>query len=240
MSERITLSELLDQRLASKGRSVPRAMPAKIVKWDADKQRANCKILVQQPYEDEEGERKVESVAVVPGVPVMWPQAGGFRLTCPISDGTQSAATTGLLIWCNRSIDRWLSGDGKEVDPELDHEDSIADAVFIPGLNPFAAPIGDFPTDHATFGADDGVQAHFRSDVICIGDESGAQFIALADKVKTELDNIQSTLDTLVGIYNAHTHTWSGFGSGTTATPVAQQTNDYAAQAVAASQAKAK
>lgn len=139
---------------------MPRAMPAKVVKWDAGKQRANCQILVKVPYVDEEGKRQTESVAVIPGVPIMFPGAGGFRLTCPISDGTLTIegskvpATTGLLIWCDRSLDKWLSGSGAEVDPEADHQAGLQDAIFIPGLNPFGAALSNVPTDTMTIGSD--------------------------------------------------------------------------------------
>jgi hypothetical protein len=90
----------------------------------------------------------VHSFPVVPGVPVQFLGAGGFRITCPISDGTGgNASTTGTLFFSHRSLDKWLTGTGGEVDPEFDHDHALGDAIFIPGLMPFGAPWQSCPTD---------------------------------------------------------------------------------------------
>lgn len=172
------LASVIDNAMEALLRRAPRAMPAKVVKWDATKQRANCQVLVKVPYLDEQGDRQVESVAVIPGVPIMFPGSGGFRLTCPISDGTLSIegstvpATTGLLIWADRSLDKWLSGSGKEVDPEADHQAGLQDAVFIPGLNPFGAPLDHVPTETMTIGSDsdDNGRIAFQKSEIQLGE----------------------------------------------------------------------
>jgi hypothetical protein len=129
-------------------------IPARVVKWDAEKQRANCQILVKQVTTNEQGERVVEEWSVVTGVPVQFPGAGGFRVTFPISDGTQSAATTGSLVFAHRSLDKWLTGSGAVVDPEYDHDHALKDAVFFPGLMPFGAALESVPSDVASFGSD--------------------------------------------------------------------------------------
>ena len=154
---------------------LPRALPARVTKYEADKQRVSCKVLVMRPFFDEEDERQVESIPVIPGVPVIFPGGGGFRETYPISDGNLQingapvAATTGLLVWADRSLDKWLTGKGDEVDPEFDHVNSISDAFFLPGLNPFGAPLSSAPTDHMTVGADGGVQIHIHLTQVGVG-----------------------------------------------------------------------
>lgn len=227
MSDRsATLQEAINLAVQYGMRRLYTCIPAKVVKYDAAKQKVDCQVLIKEPHEDEEGNRQVESVPIISSVPVQFPGAGGYRMTFPISDGGGgSSATTGTLFFAHRSMDVWLSGNGQEVDPELDHDHALTDAVFMPGLNPFGAALQSCPTDHATIGADGGVQVHLRSDTICIGDEDTAQFVALADKVKAELDKIATTLGTGT--------TPVGGGTVTFGTP-------YTSAAVAASQAKAK
>lgn len=200
MSRRPTLQQIISAALEADRQGLRTWAPAKVVKWDADKQRANCQILVKQVYYDEKGERKTKSWPIVTGVPVEFPGAGGYRITFPISDGntvidgSRAAATTGTLFFSHLSLDKWLSGNGDQVDPEFDHAHALTDAVFYPGLKPFGAPLGNCPTDHATIGADSGVQIHFHSTTIVAGDETGAQFVALANLVNTEFDKLSSTL----------------------------------------------
>lgn len=179
-------------------------MPAKITSWDAGKQRAQCKILLKNAYLDEENARQVESFPIVSGVPVEFLSAGGFRLTCPISDGNlvidgaTIPATLGRLVFMDRSIDKWLTGSGAEVDPQIDHSHAISDAVFVPGLHTFGTPLRSCPTDHMTIGADQGVQIHLRNKIITVGDEAGSDFIALAAKVKAWMDAFKTAVSSWV------------------------------------------
>lgn len=157
---KLKLQTVIDRAIEAFAARLPKAMPARVTKYEADKQRVTCKILVQQPYVDEEDARQVESLPAVPGVPVRFDGGGGFRSTYPISDGnlilgtTRVPATTGLLVFCDRSLDKWLTGSGAEVDPEFDHQHALADAVFFPGLNPFGAPLAHVPTDKMSIGRD--------------------------------------------------------------------------------------
>lgn len=155
------LQTVIDRALEAFAARLPKAMPARVTKYEAGKQRVTCKILVQQPYVDEDDARQVESLPAIPGVPVRFDgAAGAFRSTYPISDGNlilsgqRIPATLGLLVFCDRSLDKWLTGSGAEVDPEFDHQHALADAVFYPGLNPFGAPIANVPTDRMSIGRD--------------------------------------------------------------------------------------
>lgn len=185
-----TIAELLNAAMRAGARNLYTCLPAKVVKWDAAKQRAHCQPLIKDAYEDETGERQVESLPVIPGVPVQFMGAGGYRLTFPIELGT-----TGTLFFAHRSMDKWLSGDGKEVDPEFDQDHGLGDAIFMPGLKPFGAPWESCPTDHMTLGADGGVQAHFYEDRIALGDESGNQYVALAQKVQDWFDAFNTAVN---------------------------------------------
>lgn len=246
------ISEVIRRSIDGRLSSVHTAIPAVICSWNADKQRASCKVLVKQPYFDEEGIRQVESIAVIPGVPVQFMGAGGFRMTCPISDGNlviegnKIKATTGTLFFTERSLDRWLSGIGAEVDPDIDHMFDMTDAIFIAGLNPFGAPLSSCPTDHMTLGADAGVQIHFHNGTIACGDESGNDFVALAQKVLDNFNALKDHFSAIEGVLTGPPINEPGNGAPSAlqaalALSISAPPNSYPAPtSVAASQIKAK
>jgi len=231
-------------------RGVFRARPGRVTKWDASKQLAEVQPLIQIPYLDEEDKRQVESATIVTAVPVIFPGAGICRITFPISDGSLSIegttikATTGLLIWCDCSLDKWLTGKGAEVDPEFDHRDGHNDAVFIPGFNPFGAPLGDVPTDYISVGFDGGLQIKIEKSVVTVGEKDAVptQFVALANLVKQNHDDIKMMIQTFLNAYLAHQHTWSGATEGGTTQPPlpAGLTNTYVVTDTAAKNLKAE
>lgn len=212
-------------------------IPAKVVRVSSNGQQVDCQILVKEAYLDEDLARQTETLPVIPGCPVEFLRAGGYTLTCPISDGNlviegeTIPATVGRLVFTQRSMDKWLAGAGQIVDPEIDHKHGLSDGIFVPGLRPFGAAVANFPMDHMTLGSEDGVRIHFRGQTITIGDEDGSDFIALAQKVLNELTAIKTA-------FNDHTHTYSpGTGS-----PVASgiPSASYSPNSVAAVQGKTK
>ena len=223
------LDEVIQAAISARLLGTHVALPARIVRYDAAKQQADCQPVVQQAHDDEEGARVVAALPVVPGVPVLFPGGGGYRLTFPIKAGDDGDFC--LLVFSEVSLDKWLTGKGAIVDPEIDHAHALADAVAFVGLRPFGAPWKSAPTDEATLGKDDGVQIHFEGSLITAGDKAGAQFVALANKVLDELTAIQTALAT-------HTHTYNP-GPGAAA-QTAAVTQSYSPSSVAASQFKAK
>ena len=184
-------------------------------------------------YRDETGALMVSPVPIVPNVAMTIPGAGGVRLTLPVQVGD-----LGHLSFFDRSIDRWLSGTGGAVDPEIYTRLNLTDAAFTPGLRPFGAPWQNWPSDHATLGtdgADDGshVKIHFRPAFICCGDESGSDFVALAQAVLSELNKIKTAFD-------LHTHVVAGAMGGGPGITSAVPSGTFSPASVAATQAKAK
>lgn len=209
MSDRvITLAEVINKAVESGKRTVFTCIPAKVVKWDAGKQRADCQILIKNSYEDEEGKRQAESWPVVPGVPVQFMGAGGFRLTFPIGDGSGGTEQTiGTLFFSFLSMDKWLSGSGREVDPEFDHDHALADAVFMPGLKPFGGPWGDVPTDAMTLGKDSGLQIKMTDSLVTIAQTAAnADFVALAGA-------INNAFSTIITAHDTHKHATAAVGA---------------------------
>lgn len=231
------ISEVIRRHIESGQVDSYSAMPARVERYDAAKQQADCKPVVKRNYVDEAGDDQVEQLPVVPCVPVLFPGGGPFRITFPLAKGDLV-----LLVFSQLPLDAWVAGDGSEVDPEV--RAGPADAIAIPILKTFGAPWQSAPTDHATMGADQGVQLHLRSDVIVAGDEAGADFVALSQKVIDDLNAIKTHFTALEAILTGTVINEPGNGVASAlqaALKGAINTSPYPSPAsVAATQFKAK
>jgi len=176
------------------------AMPARIETYDPIKQKANVQPLIQESFLDDEGNNVVESLPVISDVPVVFPRGGGFYLTFPLAAGDHV-----LLICCDRSLDKFATGDGEETDPVDLRMHELTDCVAIPGFYPFAKAIADPVDVDVVLGKEGGgMAAHFKDGEIelLIGG-APSHPIALADKLQTWI--------------LAHTHPT---GTGPSGTPI--------------------
>lgn len=176
----VTLQELLRRLVRAELAEHVRSMvPARVERVDLDAdgnlKSVDCLVLVKDFHRDETGKLVVSSVPVIPHVPVAFLTAGGFTFTVPLVAGE----TTGALLFSDRSLDRWLTGTGGEVDPEIYTRSGLSDAVFVPGLEPFGAARAAAPADHATAGSVAGPRIHFRGSTITLGDEAGSKPLVL-------------------------------------------------------------
>lgn len=196
----VELSDYIDRAIrAALSERVRSMIPARVAKLHLDGDgnliSVDCKPLVGDFHRDETGALVTRSVPIINNVPVQFMTGGGFTFTVPIVAG--ASGTLGALFFSDRSMDRWLSGQGQEVtDPEIYTRSALTDAVFFPGLLPFGAPMDPAaPVDHATAGSIAGKRIHFRDGVICAGDEAGSDFGSLAGKVADTLDRLQTVLN---------------------------------------------
>ena len=83
------------------------------------------------------------SLPVIKDVPVLLPMGQNYYLKVPIAVGD-----AGLLIFSDRSLDTWSQSDGRTPsDPQDARTHDISDAVFAPGLPPFAGQVSDDTSD---------------------------------------------------------------------------------------------
>ncbi len=150
-------------------RSLWTALPGRVQSFDASKQSADIEPLVHDTWEAEDGANQTGPLPVIPSVPVCFPGSGGWRVTFPVSKGD-----TGLLVFCARSIDRWLS-EGGSVDPQDDRTHDLSDAVFVPGLTDFGHPIDPFKSDRMTLGKVGGNQIHITPSKTQVGTDDPSQ-----------------------------------------------------------------
>jgi hypothetical protein len=115
------------------------AIPGKVIRYDASQQRADIQPLVKERYLDE----KVVDYPPILDVPVIFPSAGGGIITFPVEIGD-----TMLVIFCERSIDKWVrSNTNNTIDPKDTRKHDLSDAVAIPGLYSFQKAKGSDTND---------------------------------------------------------------------------------------------
>jgi hypothetical protein len=212
-----SLSELFALHEGVVGRSISCALPGRVEKYDSATQKADIKPLIKDRIPTRDGSELLEPLAVIPGVPIIFPRAGGFFITLPVAKDDLVT-----LIFCDRSIDNYKSGKGTDTDPDDFRMHDKTDAVAFPGFYPFSRSIGDSGVDSdLVLGKEDGAVVHITADTIALyqaissgasihigGDQvnlyeaSAADFVALALKVKTELDTIINDVNALKTVFS--------------------------------------
>lgn len=177
-------------------------LPAKVVRYDATRCVVDAAPLVRAPVTDEAGVTTYTALPVVTNVPVEFPQGGGFRLTFPLAIGD-----TVRLSFHEASLDRWMHF-GDEVDPRDPRRFALSDASAFPGIRALAG------SDAVVAASEDGCvleliggSAKLRlkaGGTVEIG-TSGAEALAIASKVATELSAIRT-------LFNTHTHATAAVG----------------------------
>lgn len=141
-NETPTLEQILQDAIRGELLDVHTCLPAKIEKYEASTQKANVQVLLKRKYE---ADSEAINLPVINSVPVQWPSAsqGSAYIHLPLKVGD-----LGIVVFCERSIDLWLSGDPGKPDDVLDARGKIfdpldprifdlSDAIFIPGVLPF-------------------------------------------------------------------------------------------------------
>lgn len=177
-----TLPELIRRAIESRMGDVHVATPGIVKSYDAAKQVASVQPAVRRVIEDENGDLWEEDYPIIDNVPVEWPGAGGFYIHFPIEAGD-----TGTLVFCTRAIAEWRET-GKMSTPGDLRLHGIGAPVFRPGLRDNKHARADAPSSGV------GVIA-VGDGILRIGPDSGAQFVALAQKVADQLTVLKNLFD---------------------------------------------
>jgi len=213
MSETPTLAEVLKDAMRAELLDVHTMLPCSVKSYDSETQKASLIPLLRKKYRDE----TIVDLPVINDVPVQWPSGGGAFIHFPLSEGD-----TGMAIFCERSLDIWLSGEGETVTPNDPRHHDITDAVFIPCVRTFKT----------AFSGIIGTSIHIKHGDAEIELTSGGNVNILGGNIKldaaTLIDVLAATInlgtgaekavlgDTLASLYAAHTH--SGVTSGPSVT----------------------
>lgn len=187
------------------------ALPGRIESYDESTQTANVKPLLKNSFVDADGVDVVEDLPVINSVPVQFMRGGGFFLSFPIVKGDHV-----LLVFNERSIDKFQTGTGDDTDPVDTRMNNLSDAVAIPGFYPDSKALGDAHPSNTVLGKDGGTQIHVADGKIELGAEASADKVSLDSKLQVELAKINSDLTTLKALYNLHVHTSAAPGSPST------------------------
>lgn len=100
------------------------AMPGRISSYNSTTHLATIQPSLQVKYRDESDPK---NRPLISNVPVIFPKMGKAHLRFPIEAGQE-----GLILWSQRSIDKWITSGGI-VDPEDNRKFDYSDAFFLPG-----------------------------------------------------------------------------------------------------------
>jgi hypothetical protein len=190
-------------------------LPAKIKSYDSSTQKAEIEPLLKTKYKNED---KAVDLPVINNVPVQWQSAnnGSAFIHLPLKAGD-----LGIILFSERSLDTWLSGEGASVSPDDPRHHHISDAIFIPGVRPFktALPVvsstslfvknGDAEVELTGDGNINIVGGNIKIDAATVID-------ALATTINLGSGSEKAVLgDTLSTLYALHTHVSALPGSPT-------------------------
>ena len=203
------LADIIKQAIEDRLVDVHTMLPGRIDAYDSATQKADVEPLIKRLQKTVDGEIR-EDLPVIPGVPVLWPRAGGFKLTMPVSEGDRC-----MLVFCERSIETYQTGQGRkgtsalinQTDPDTFEMHNLSDPVALMGWYNDAESLSDTDADGMQLGKDGGAIIHIGADLVELYEKSGAQadFVALAAKVKAELDKIAQDINILKSIFAAWT-----------------------------------
>ena len=192
MTETPTLAKLLKYAIESRLLEVHTALVAKVESYDAKKQLVDVSPVLTQPVRTPNNEWYSETLPILCDVPVLFPRAGGFFISFPIQPGDFVQ-----LIFNEVDIEEWLENSSPNIADNKRF--SLNGAVALPGVYPQAKTLLDAHKSNLVLGKDQGLQIHIDEQKIRLGSADASEALALATKVKEELDRIKAA-------FNTHTH----------------------------------
>lgn len=141
-------AEVIREAIRTRITEVRVAIPAQVEAYDATAQTVDVKIVVKDVHTDADGNKLVESLPVLAGVPVLWPRGGGFFATMPIQRGDFVQ-----LLVNDRDINGWRTR-GRESEPDDLRTHDLSYAVAIPAGYPDTAPLADASATDLVIGKD--------------------------------------------------------------------------------------
>jgi hypothetical protein len=201
MSATPPLSAFTRNQIEQRERQMQTAFPAKVLDWHSSTNTVQLEPQFFEVWRDGE-ERRTETIeapedAYIDNVPVLFPRSGTWSITFPIVP-----ESFGLVICTKYSLDVWRN-QGNAGDPGDLRRFTMSGAVFHPvNLHPNGSALNE----------DNGLLDNVVDMVIGQHSQT-AQFVALANLVKSRLDTIQQK-------YDVHVHPYTSPAANTTAPTV--------------------
>lgn len=161
-----SLAQVLDAVIARRLADTHTAMPGRVERYDAAKQVVDVQPLLKSRIVLEDGTSADESLPVLVNLPVVFPGAGGFRLTFPVKQGDGV-----LVVFSEASIDRWQKLGGEQAtDGRRFH---LADGIALVGLHDDTQAWTGAAADDLTIGKDGGPQLVVKAAELHLGGNDG-------------------------------------------------------------------
>lgn len=206
MTQTPSLAQLLKHAIETRLLDMHTAMIAKVENYDAAKQLVDVAPVLKRSIETIDGEFVSEQLPMLCDVPVLFPRAGGFFISFPLQRGDFVQ-----LLFNETDIEAWL--DDRE--PTISHGQrfTLQGAIAIPGIFPQAKALVDAHNSNLVLGKERGLQIHIDDQKIRLGSADASEALALATKVKSELEKIRTT-------FNAHAHPAHGLPTAAQLSPI--------------------
>lgn len=187
------MADVMRRLFEAQLRDVHTAMPAQVLDYDSVKQTVDVQPMIKELIQDPDGTKAVFSYPRIYSVPVVFPRNSNFFLSFPIDEGDFV-----LLLFTEWSVNRFMEL-GREEDPLDPERHGFSGAVAIPGLYPEPLPLAEADAEKMVLGLDGGTQLRIAPDgQVEISSLGGVtQYVALADKVKAQLDKVVQDLTDL-------------------------------------------
>lgn len=194
-----TLTEILRLAMDYELQDLYKALPGRIETYDPVTQKANVKPLIMRKIATDEGEELTEPLPIVTQVKVGFLQAGDFEMSVPVKKGDFC-----LLLFCDRSIDAYMAGQGDDTDPNDFRIHDISDAYALVGFGPFSKSLLRASADNMVIGHKSGKGVgFFKENQIHWGAETAGDALALASTTDTDLSAIVTSVNAIVALLNA-------------------------------------
>lgn len=151
----VNMSDVLTRWLTGRLETVHTMIPATVQSYEGHKTR-RAVVVPSVHWRSTSG--AVVPYSPVAGVPVVFPSTSRFSMVFDLKQGD-----TGMLLVAESAMGNWLGGDGKAQEAEDASRFTLNDAIFIPGLFPYATvPAIDAPNDGA-YMAYEGTSIEFKA-----------------------------------------------------------------------------
>ena len=222
-TEEVTLLELINGCVEDRETELMRCFPAQVQSYNASKQTVDVVPALSKHLRDGAGNWTPEALPKLADVPVCFPRCGAFGISLPIQ------ANDWVLVVCaQKNLGNWRST-GQGGDPGDLGMNTLDGAIAIPGVFPDSGALQSASSSNMVMGKDGTPAAQIVITPSQVQLGGGSDFVALAQKVLSELDKIQTA-------HNTHVHVLTlSSGTGTAASPAIQ----YTPASVAAANVKA-
>ncbi len=180
----LSLSKLLEDAARVSMADVWVSMPARVEKYDPDRQTITAQPLLRGRKKNDDDEYEAERIPPVTSVPVIFNGTRAGGLSFPVEVGDEV-----LLVFVSGGLERWISS-GEESDAVDDRRNYISDAFAILGvLSP--ARVGDAPGTPVSTSA-----TVLRGDDVRIGSKDADKRVLIEEaltRFKAALDSALST-----------------------------------------------